>query len=160
MAITYSDQEISILMQERKPLPADWHKRTRLKPKRGHHEQHLDLTGEAGNEFRLIFRRSSINRLDFSVILAVRVPGSRQWFRLRRYNGKSHEHTNHIENATFHAFHIHFATERYQKFGTREDAYAEPTDLYGNIDDAFLCLRADANIKTPDEPQYDLFEEG
>ena len=160
MAITYSDQEIATLMQERKPLPADWHKRTRLKPKRGHHEQHMDLTGEAGNEFRLIFRRSSINRLDFSVILAVRVSGTSQWFRLRRYNGKSHEHTNHIEDETFHGFHIHFATERYQEFGTREDAYAEPTDRYGDFDGAFLCLRDDANLKIPDEPQYGLFEEG
>ena len=160
MAITYSDQEIATLVQEGKPLPADWHKRTRLKPKRGHHEQHLDLAGVAGNEFRLIFRRSSINQLDFSLILAVRVPHSSQWFRLRRYNGKSHEHTNHIENETFRDFHVHFATERYQEFGTREDAYADPTDRYGDIDSAFICLRNDANITVPDQPQYSLFEEG
>ena len=160
MAITYSDQEIATLVQERKPLPADWRNRVRLRPKRGHDEQQLDLTGDAKSEFRIIFRRSGINRLDFSVILAVRAPGSSQWFRLRRYNGKSHEHTNHIENMTFHDFHIHFATERYQEFGTREDAYAEPTDRYGDFDGAFLCLRDDANLKIPDEPQYGLFEEG
>ena len=65
MPITYSDQEIASLVQERKPLPADWRARTRLKPKRGHHEQHLDLTGDAESEFRLIFRRSCINPFDF-----------------------------------------------------------------------------------------------
>ena len=149
-----------MLVQERKPLPADWRNRTRLKPKRGHDEQQLDLTGDEKSEFRIIFRRSNINRLDFSIILAVRVSGSNQWFRLRRYNGKSHEHTNHIENVTFHHFHIHSATERYQEFGTREDAYAEPTDRYGDFEGAFLCLRDDANLKIPDEPQYGLFEEG
>ena len=65
-----------------------------------------------------------------------------------------------IEDETFHDFHIHFATERYQEFGTREDAYAEPTDRYGDFDGAFLCLRDDANLEIPDEPQYGLFEEG
>ena len=89
MAVTYLDQEIESLVQERKPAPADWRNRIRLKPKRGHDEEQLDLTGDAGNEFRLIFRQNKINPLDFSVILAVRVPGSSQIFRLRRYNGKS-----------------------------------------------------------------------
>ena len=160
MPITYSDQEIASLAQERKPLPADWHARTRLKPKRGHREQHLELTGDAESEFRLVLRRSSVNRFDFSIILTVRVPGSSQLFRLRRYNGKNHEHTNHIENVTFHDFHIHFATERYQELGTHEDAYADPTDRYGDFDGAFLCLRDVANLEIPHEPQYGLFEEG
>ena len=57
-------------------------------------------------------RQNRINLLDFSVILAVRVPQLNQVFRLRRYNGRSHEHTNQIESVTFHDFHIHFATER------------------------------------------------
>ena len=81
-------------------------------------------------------------------------------FRLRRYNGKSHEHTNHIENVTFHDFHIHFATERYQELGTREDAYADPTDRYDDFDGAFLCLRDDTNLAVPHGAQRDMFEEG
>ena len=85
MAVTYLDQEVESLVQERKPLPADWHSRIRLKSKRGHQEQQLDLTGEAGSEFRLILRQNKINLLDFSIILAVRVPQSNQIFRLRRY---------------------------------------------------------------------------
>ena len=69
-----------------------------------------------------MLRQNKINRLDFSVILAVRVPQSNLLFRLRRYNGKSHEHTNHIEGDTFYDYHIHMATERYQEIGTRKDA--------------------------------------
>ena len=159
MAVTYLDQEIAALVQERKPLPTDWRNQIRFRPKRGHRERQLDLTGDAGSEFRLILRQNKINLLNFSVILAVRVPQSNQIFRLRRYNGKSHEHTNHIEDVKFYDFHIHIATERYQEIGTREDAYAEPTDRYGDFQGALLCLIADANLDVPQGPQRSLFEE-
>lgn len=159
MAVMYLDQEIASLVQERKPLPTDWRNQIRLRPKRGHDERQLDLTGDAGSEFRLILKQNQINLLNFSVILAVRVPQSNQIFRLRRYNGKSHEHTNHIEGMKFYDFHIHIATERYQEIGTREDAYAEPTDRYGNFQGALRCLIADANLVVPPEPQRSLFEE-
>ncbi len=76
MAVTYLDKEIESLVEEHKPLPADWRKRVVLKPKRGHSQQQLDLMGDAGGEFRLIFRQSRRNPLDFSIILAIRVPGS------------------------------------------------------------------------------------
>ena len=133
MAVTHTDQAIQSLVQERKPLPVDWRRRTRMVPKRGHQERHLDVTGDGGSEFRVILRQNTINVLDFSVILALLVPQSNQVFRLRRYNGKSHEHTNYIEGQSFYDFHSHFATERYQEIGAREDAYAEPTDRYGTF---------------------------
>lgn len=159
MATTYSDQEIAALLKERKPLPADWRSRIRLRPKRGHDERDLELTGEEGSEFRLIFRQNRINSLDFSIILAVRVPNSNQLFRLRRYNGKSHEHTNHIEDQTFYDFHIHMATERYQEIGTREDAYAKPTERYGDYRGALRCMIQDSNLLVPPEDQGLLFDE-
>ena len=159
MAVTYTDQEIESLVRERKPLPADWRSRTQLVSKRGHQERHLDIAGDGGSEFRLILRQSTVNPLDFSLILAVRVPQSNQVFRLRRYNGRSHEYTNHIEGGAFYDFHIHLATERYQEFGAREDAYAEPTDRYGTFQDALRCLIADASFDAPPEPQRDFFEE-
>ena len=159
MAETYSDQDIMMLIQERKPLPHDWRSRLRLRSKRGHDERDLDLTGDAQSEFRLILRRSKFNPLDFSIILAVRVPKSNQIFRLRRYNGKSHEHTNHIEDVTFYDFHIHTVTERYQQFGPREDAYAEPSDRFGDFHGALRCLIRDANLDFPPEQQGHLFKE-
>ena len=158
MAVTYSDREIAVLLQERKPLPPDWQNRMRLRPKRGHKEQHLQLTGNQGSEFHLILRQNTINPLDFSIILAVRVSQSNQLFRLRRHNGKSHEHTNHIEDKTFYAFHIHIATERYQEIGTREDAYAEPTDRYGDFHSALHSLIDDTSLYASPEAQRGLFE--
>ena len=155
MPVTCTDNQIDALIQERKPLPANWRDRTRMMAKRGHDEQHLDLTGDAGTGFRLMFRQSRINRLDFSVILAVLVPQSTQVFRLRRYNGRSHEHTNPIENEVFYDFHIHLATERYQAIGAREDAYARPTDRYSDFRGALNCLFADANVSVPLEAQGD-----
>ena len=157
MAITYSDHEIESLIGERKILPDDWYGRTRLRPKRGHLERYLDVAGAATGHFRLIFRKSRENPWDFSVILAVRVPQSNRLFRLRRYNGKSHEHTNHIEGVTFYDFHIHFATERYQEVGAREDTFAEPTDRYSDIEGALECLIADAKFEMPPDSQRVLF---
>ena len=160
MAVTYTDGEIALLLQERKPLPPDWQRRIHLRPKRGHNEQQLQLTGDQGSEFHLILRQNKINPLDFSIILAVRVPQSNKLFRLRRHNGKSHEHTNHIEATTFYDFHIHIATERYQEIGAREDAYAEPTDRYGDFHGALHCLIEDTSLYAPPEKQRSLFEGG
>lgn len=159
MPVTYLDREIESLVREDKTVPADWRNVVRLRPKRGHSERHLDIAGDAESEFRLILIQNRINLLDFSIILAVRVPRSNQLFRLRRYNGRSREHTNQIESVTFHDFHIHFATERYQELGAREDAYAEPTDRFGDFRGALQCLAEDANLKVPPDPQGDLFEE-
>ena len=156
MAVTYTETEIAALLAERKPLPKDWRTRTRLRDKRGHKEYDLDFTGDAGSEFRLILRQSMVNALAFSVILAVHVPHSNQLFRLRRCNGKNHEHTNHIEGLTFYDFHIHMATERYQEIGAREDDYAEVTDRYADFDGAINCMVEGAGFDVPPDDQLSL----
>lgn len=158
MAIRFTDQEIASLLGERKALPDDWRDRIRMSAKRGHKERQIDIDGAGGGEFRIILRQNVVNALDFSVILATLVPQSNQLFRLRRYNGRSHQHTNQIEGNTFYGFHIHTATERYQEVGTREDAYAELTDSYATFDEALRRLFSDANFVVPLEPQSDLFE--
>ena len=121
MAAEFTDQEINKLLAEKKLLPEDYQSRIILKARRGHSERELDLTGENKSEFRLILRQSLFNPVDFSVILAYRPPKSSALFRLKRYNGKSHEHTNQIEGVTFYDYHIHLATERYQDICERED---------------------------------------
>jgi len=63
MAARFSDQQIATFLSEQKPVQA--------KPKHGHKEQELDITGADGNTFRLILRQSMFNHLDFSVILGV-----------------------------------------------------------------------------------------
>lgn len=146
MDITYSDQEIAALLQERKVLPYNW----RSILLRGNNNcRKLLLTGDNGNQFHIIARLNDIQPLDFSVILTVIVPLSNRDFRLRRYNGGNHEHTNTIENEKFKDFHIHFATERYQQRGLAEDTYARPTDRYNDFHTALNCLIKDANFKGP-----------
>jgi len=119
----------------------------------------LDITGENESDFRLIFRQSLLNPLDFSIILAYRPSHSNILFRLRRYNGKSHEHTNIIEGETFYDYHIHQATERYQEIGAREDSYAEQTDRFSEFNQAISCLIMDCGLEIPSGTQRPLFEE-
>lgn len=159
MALTYTDAEIARLLAEEKPLPAGWQSRFRSNNKLGHDERELTVTGEGGNSFRLIVRKSRFNELDFSVVLIVESPLSNRIFRLRRYNGKSHQHTNQIERNTFYDFHIHLATERYQLLGNRvprEDGYAEVTDRYSDATGALDCMLTDAGFTTAD-PQSSMF---
>lgn len=159
MAAKYSDVDIARLLAERKPLPKDFRTQIRLRDKRGHKEQELDIEGVDGNLFRLVLRQSSFNALDFSIILAHCQAATNQVFRLRRYNGKSHEHTNTIESHSFYAFHVHTATERYQELGSREDAYAEPSDRFSDFHTAVRCMLADCVLELPYDPQQSLFEE-
>ena len=156
MPAVFSDAEIARLISDPKHLPLDWRTRINLRPKRGHKEQQIDLTGESGSEYRIILRQSSLNQLDFSAILAVRLPSSNRFFRLRRYNGKSHQHTNQIEGDSFYDFHIHMATKRYQDIGEREDAYAETTNRYGNLTEAIGCMQQDVSLITPKNDQLGL----
>lgn len=158
MAARYSDEEIDRLLKELKPLPDGYLDRIKLRERRGHRGAELDVDGAQGSQFRIIVRQLVQNPLDFSVILGVFPPGSNQVFRLRRYNG-AHEHTNHIEHERIRGCHIHLATARYQELGTREDAYAVPTDRFSDIHGALRCLLADCGCRLPKSPQRDLFDE-
>ena len=159
MAAKFSDQDIELLLTERKPLPVDYRSRMKLRDKRGHKEGEFEIKGCRGSEFRLILRQSNFNPLDFSVILSYTPPKSNQSIRLRRYNGKSHEHTNQLEGTTFYNFHIHTATERYQDLGPREDTYAEPTERYADFPGALRCALTDCGFDLPEDPQQNLFKE-
>lgn len=154
-----SDTDIAQLLKERKPLPIDYRAKIQIRPKRGHKESDLEIKGAEGHDFRFILRQSVFNPLDFSVILAYRPPKSNQIFRLRRYNGKSHEHTNPLEGNTFYDFHIHEATERYQQMGAREDTFAEPTSLFANYGEAISCMLNECGFELPPDPQMKLFKE-
>jgi hypothetical protein len=155
--ILLTDGEIDALIAEAKLLEPGYLSKMQLKPKRGHKERELDIVGTNGSEFRLILRQSLLNVLDFSAILSFIPKSSSQQFRLRRYNGKSHEHTNQIERETFYDFHLHYATERYQASGLREDAFAQPTNRYGDIQGAIECLFQDCNCVLPTGGQKLLF---
>jgi len=151
------DAEIQELIQERKPLPEDYMARLQVRPKRGHKERELVVAGEGGHQFQLILRQNEISTLDFSLILAYLPAGTNQVFRLRRYNGKSHWHTNTIEEQTFFDFHVHEATARYQELGMREDSFAAPAAHYSDIHSALQRLLAECGFEVPSDPQGFLF---
>lgn len=143
MAVTYTDAEIAALIAEPKPLfMNEW----RVTHKHGHQEEYVDMQGGAGNEFRIIRRISDSDESNFSIILGVKLPQTGQIFRLLRYDGDNHEHTNHIEDTHLYGFHIHRATERYQESRFPDDEYAEETNRYTDIDGAFACIFADAGF--------------
>ena len=157
MSILLTDAEITALIIETKQLEPGYLSRLQLRLKRGHSGRELDITGANGSEFSLILRQNLLNVLDFSVILAYSVTSSSQVFLLRRYNGKSHEHTNKIERQTFYDFHIPFDTERYQRSGWKDEAYAEVTNRYGDIQGALDCLIQDCGLVLPSNGQGLLF---
>jgi hypothetical protein len=159
MAVRLTDKEIGDLLGEPKPLPEGHWAKLKLRPKRGHEEGQLDVTGGTGNQFRLILRRNNLNPLDFSVIVAFLPRQTNQVFRLRRYNGKHGEHTNRIEGRKIDGFHVHSATERYQDLGADEDAYAEPTDAYADFPGALAFALKDSSFQATTDGQHQLFGE-
>lgn len=159
MAVIFTDVDIQRLIVEPKPLPMDFTGLIQLKDKRGHRERELSLTGQTGNDFRLILRQSAENPLDFSIIVGVWPRTTGIFFRLRRYNGKSHQHTNVIEGNSFFGFHVHMATERYQDLGAREDSFAELATEFSDLNGALRCMFRDCCFQNPSTPQPDLFPE-
>lgn len=145
--VDLTDPQIAALIAEPKVLPRGYERRFKLKPRRSHSEAHLDIEATSGARYRFILRQSKVNSLDFSAILGYYIPGTNRLFLLKRYNGKSHEHTNTIERQTFYDFHIHTATERYQMKGADEEHYAEPTDRYATLMAAFECLMEDCAVE-------------
>ena len=58
MAAIFSDEDISRLIQERKPLPDDYRTKIEIRPKSGHKERELDIKGADGGDYRLFFDRA------------------------------------------------------------------------------------------------------
>lgn len=158
MSVEYTDDEIAAFITEVKLLPSNYiHALFNFRTVNQHIESKLSVPGINGNNFVIILRKNRINSLDFSVILSIEKPQSNQVFILRRYNGKSHRHTNKIEGNRFYDFHIHEATERYQMRGMNPEGYAYLTDRYNNFEEAIFCLLNECHFKKPDDQQPELF---
>lgn len=101
-----------------------------------------------GRENWLIYlRRNEENLLDFSCGLGLFPEGRGELFSIRRYNGKSHRHTNWLDGKQgFYDFHIHQTTEKYQKSSYKDDHYADTTDRYTRFEEAFRCLLKDFKV--------------
>ena len=153
-----SEQEIEALVLEPKRIPEGLRPLKKLTQHGMHARRDFQVQSKINpdNEFAVMVRQSSINPLDFSAILGYKVPGTNTIFRLRRYNGNNHDQTNPIERTTLTGFHIHKATERYQKRGPREDTFAETTSNHSSLDTAIRALLTDCGFDPP-EIQADLF---
>jgi len=154
--VTLTDIEITKLIKEEKPLPENYQDRLKLKPKRGHKEADLDVFGSNGSKFRIVIRQSEFDPFDFSVVLLYHIPKTNILFRLRRYNGRSHEHTNKLEKTKFDGCHIHQATLKYQQQGLREDEFAEATNKYADLHGAVQCLLNECAFILPSNAQISL----
>jgi hypothetical protein len=157
--VEFTDQQIEDLLLEAKPLPDDYKELligSKMKKVDAHKRGEITITGEAGNKFSIKVRQNALNLLDFSVILCYEYKEKTGNFILRRYNGKSHWHTNHLEKARFRDFHIHTATERYQVAGYRVEEFAEVTSRYSDLAGALVCLIQDCNFIEPPNTQPNL----
>jgi hypothetical protein len=146
-----SEDSIRELIAERKPIPEGLKPLTRLIERNKHLRREYEFISMAGNPFMIKIRKSTLNPFDFSVILGYQLPGVNTIFHLRRYNGKSHYHTNTIENVRFRNFHIHTATERYQNIGPKVEHFAEFTTRYADLDGAIDCMLTDCGFRDPIE---------
>lgn len=165
MARILSDDEISYLIRQVKPLPSAWRRRVILRQKSHYQFDECTITvqSEENQEFRIIIRKNRINLLDFSIILMFEdIDYS---YRLLRCNGMHlSRHTNRWEkdqglpNAWFEPhFHIHRATERYQMADLKIDGFAEITNLYTDYESALAAFLELCNFEEPATPQVRLF---
>ena len=142
--VVITDQQIKDYINEEKIiLPKDFKPSFKVKDNQNVFETEIQAT--SGNIFKIIVRQNQINPLNFSVIFGIILDG--KLFRIRRYNGDSHEHTNKIEMDSVEGFHIHIATERYQERGFQPEGYAEPTNKYSDWQSAFKLMLKESNIK-------------
>ena len=151
-----TDREIKAFIQERKVLPDNWSSNFKNRLNKGFKEHYQDIIGEDENIFRIIVRKGDFSKSNFSVILVVKKPNSKKYFPLCRYNGSNHQHTNKIEGETITGFHIHTATERYQR-KKNVYGYAQSTSRYNDVNGALQCLLEDANFEEPSGLQINLF---
>lgn len=150
-----SDSQIDALLDEGKPAidsPRALATFAKSEPRRGHRRFVKRVTGEHGTQFALHIRQSVLDPFDFSIILAY-VPSSGGEITLRRHNGKGHPHVNKLEGTRVAstAFHIHYATERYQQHGFEIDGYAEEARVFADLATALDAMLIAANFEPPNQ---------
>lgn len=155
----FTDEEIQSLIAEEKPFRGLIDEMMNFKESDGHKRGSVEIARVDGSLFVIKLRQNLNNVNDFSAIMAFQERGCNKDFKIRRYNGKSHEHSNKLEGDKFYTFHIHMATQRYQDVGRKEESFAEATDRYSDLKGALKCLLKDCNVTTKLNPQTSLFSE-
>lgn len=162
--VYFTDDEIAAMLQVPKRLSADYE--IRLRPKRSNSavkqlQGAIDVPGDDGQTYRIVVRCVAGAPESFSVILCVSgVPTHDGVFRLRRYNGHDHQHTNELEGNTIaFEYHMHTATERYQDhIPDRPDWYAVPRSGFESYWDALQVMLDECGFILPKVAQLTLRE--
>lgn len=150
-----SDAVIDGLVTEAKVVPSGLRGPFKPTERNGHWVKGYEFESASGNRFVIKLRQACANPMNFSVILGYVIPGTYTVFRLRRYNGKSHFHSNTLERTPkFYDYHIHLATERYQAIGFDEDHFAEITIRFWDMKSAIDCLVGDCGFQISLEPLF------
>ncbi len=147
----FTDEQIAALLSEGKPYERSKLSTSHMASVEAYYRSSIEIRGVSGTRFVVFLRRSILDRFNFSAILGVKPEGQSEPFLLRRYNGRSHPHSNPIEGDTFFDYHIHTATERYQRMGRKPEMYAVPTDRYQNLEAAVLCMIEDCGFVSDDD---------
>lgn len=139
----------------------------RTKEKDGHEQINYKVkaTDDSGYEFVLYKRQNLMPGMedDFSCGLSW-IAANGETLTLKRYNGPSHNHPNHLENERLgYNCHIHIATEKYIKSNRKADGFAKVSKRYKTLEGAFHCLVNDckiSGIKTNEDDinQSNLFD--
>lgn len=122
----------------------------------------LDNSGHQFEIYKHQNLREGMND-DFSCGIAWLAPNG-ETLTLKRYNGPSHDHPNHLEKIRLgYKCHIHIATEEYIKANKKAEGFAQATNRYNTIEGALHCLVIDCNVRglttVPDNiTQSKLFE--
>jgi len=139
----------------------------KTKEKDGHEQVNFNVIAldDTGHKFE-VYKRQNLRagmEDDFSCGISwIALNG--EILTLKRYNGSSHNHPNHLEKVKLgYNCHIHIATEKYIKANRKAEGFAEITDRYNSLDGALHCLIEDckiSNIKTTSDStnQTRLFE--
>lgn len=133
----------------------------RSKSKAGHEQVNykVEATDGSGYSFEVYKRQNKREGMedDFSCGISWISPDG-ETLTLKRYNGSSHNHSNHLENEKlgYHC-HIHTATEKYIKANRKPEGFAIAATKYYTLNGAFHCLVTDCNISgiqtTADAPK-------
>ena len=146
-----TDQRIAELLGEAKVLPSGLLVASKpMLMRNGHYQKGFEFDAKSGNRFVVKIRQSSLNPMNFSAILGYVIPGTYTVFRLRRYNGKSHFHSNVLEKQpAFYDYHVHTATERYQRARLDPDHFAEITTRFWDLESAINSLVNECGFGQP-----------
>lgn len=124
----------------------------------------VDAQDESGHLFQVYKRQNKREGMenDFSCGISWVSPNG-ETITLKRYNGSSHRHPNHLEGERLDFEpHIHYATEKYIKANRKPEGFAKGTKKYETLEGAFHCLITDCKItgiqtKPDDSAQQKLF---